>query len=138
MMSKILTNYLHESPKKLFLLDGFGALLSAFLLGVVLVNFENVFGIPKQTLYFLAFLPCLFAVYDFACYFLIKNNFGPYLKIIACINVGYCIISLGLAFYHMASIEILGWIYIIIEIAIVVFLAMVEWSVANKINKATT
>ena len=67
-------NKFTSTPKQLFILDGLGALLSAFLLGVVLVKLESVFGIPKNTLYFLAFLPCLFAIYDFYCYFQAKEN----------------------------------------------------------------
>ena len=51
-------------PKKLFLIDGLGAILSAFLLGYVLVKLERVFGIPSKTLYFLATLPMFFVIYD--------------------------------------------------------------------------
>ena len=32
------------NPKKLFLIDAYGAILSAFLFGVVLVKFEEIFG----------------------------------------------------------------------------------------------
>lgn len=62
------------NTKTLFAIDGLGALLSVFLLGVVLVQFESLFGMPKETLYFLAFLPCLFAVYDLVCYLNVKRN----------------------------------------------------------------
>ncbi len=53
-----------DNPKKLFLLDGLGAILSAILLGVVLVNQQVLFGIPKPTLYFLAPAPCRLATDD--------------------------------------------------------------------------
>lgn len=119
-------------PKQLFLLDGLGALLSAFLLGVVLVRLENVFGIPKSTLYFLAFLPCLFAVYDFYCYLRIKENYKPFLKGIAFINLLYCCISIGFAFHHEDTLTSFGWAYIILEIVIVVALAIVELRVSNN------
>lgn len=112
--------------KKLFLLDGFGALLSAFLLGVILVKLETYFGIPKQTLYFLAALPCLFAVYDFYCYFRIEENLGKFLKGIAIVNLLYCCLSIGFAFHHFEKITYLGWAYIIGEIIIVVAIAVVE------------
>ena len=112
--------------KKLFLLDGFGAILSAVLLGVVLVKLESFFGIPKSTLYFLAVLPCFFAVYDFYCYFKINKNLGQFLKGIAIINLIYCCLSLGLAFYHYQQITYLGWTYIIGEIIIVSIIAVIE------------
>ena len=69
-----------DNPKKLFLLDGLGAILSAILLGVVLVNQQALFGIPKPTLYFLASLPCLFAVYDFYCYLMILKPVNKILQ----------------------------------------------------------
>jgi hypothetical protein len=59
---KRIVEWSNTNPKKLFLIDGLGALLSAILLGVVLVQLEYLFGIPKSTLYFLASLPCLFTI----------------------------------------------------------------------------
>ncbi|MEM6633615.1 MAG: hypothetical protein AAF694_28335 [Bacteroidota bacterium] len=57
------------SPKKLLIIDGLGALLSAFLLGVVLVRFESQVGMPRNSLYVLAAFPCIFAIYDLISYF---------------------------------------------------------------------
>jgi len=122
-----------SNPTKLFLLDGFGALLSAFMLGVVLVKFESFFGIPKTTLYLLAFFPCLFALYDLYCY---KTNFpnpAKYLKAIAIMNVSYCILSIVLTVLHVDLINIFGWIYIFGEILIVLGVAYLEYSTASKL-----
>lgn len=123
-----------SEPRKLFLFDGLGALLSAFLLGVVLVKFKDFFGIPTQTLYFLAFLPCVFAVYDFYCFARVKKNQGFFLEVIAYINTIYCFLSLGLAFYHKEELTVWGWTYILLEIAIVLALAYIELVVAKKIK----
>ena len=123
-----------EDPRKLFLIDGFGALLSAFLLGVVLVKFEHLFGIPKATLYFLASLPCFFAIYDLYVYFRKGKNTARFLRVIAVINLLYCVLSLGLAFYHIESVKLLGWLYILTEIAIVSVLACIELKVAQRIS----
>ncbi|MGD1847303.1 MAG: hypothetical protein ACFB10_18080 [Salibacteraceae bacterium] len=122
------------NPKKLFRIDGLGAVLSAILLGIVLVKLEYLFGIPKPTLYFLASLPCLFAVYDFYCYFKIDNNLGIFLKRIAVINLIYCCLSIGLAIYHREDIKILGWVYILMEVAIVSGLSIIELKVAKRQN----
>ena len=56
------------NSKKLFLIDGFGAIISAFLLGVVLVKFQEKIGVPVSVLYLLATIPVFFAAYDFYCY----------------------------------------------------------------------
>ena len=122
----------NANPKKLFQIDGFGAIVSAILLGIVLVNLEYLFGIPKPTLYFLASFPCLFAVYDFYCYFKIDNNLEKFLKIIASANILYCGLSIGLAIYHRKNISNLGWMYILMEIAIVSGLSSIELKVAKR------
>ena len=121
----------YNNLKKLFLVDGLGAILSAFLLGVVLVKFEWFFGIPKTTLYFLAALPIFFAIYDFYCFLKIESQLNKYLKAIAVINLCYCCLSLGLAFYHFDIITTFGWIYIIGEILIVVLIAIIELRAVN-------
>jgi len=127
----------NSNPKRLFKIDGFGAILSAFLLAIVLVKLEGVFGIPKSALYFLAFLPCLFAVYDFYCYFKINKNLGSFLKAIAITNLIYCFLSICLAIYHSEEITILGWAYILIEIAIVSGLSFIELKVAKRQTELT-
>ncbi|MGL5891650.1 MAG: hypothetical protein ACRC3B_17290, partial [Bacteroidia bacterium] len=78
------------NPKKLFLADAIGAAFSAFMLGVVLVNFESVFGISKQPLYVFALIPCGFAVYSFVCFIRFPKNWRIYMQIIAAANLLYC------------------------------------------------
>lgn len=126
------------NPKKLFLIDGFGAILSAFLLGVVLVKFEEIFGIPSSILYPLATIPIFYAAYDFYCYRKRHQKTGLLLKGIAFLNLIYCCISLGMVFYHFGTITNLGRIYILIEIIIVLFLAIIEFRTGRKIIKAST
>lgn len=137
MLNKLLQNIENTNPRKLFLYDGLGALLSAFLLGVVLVQFEWFFGIPKTSLYFLAFLPCLFAVYDFVHYRKMDNNISAPLKGIAIVNLLYCCLSLAIAFYHFDVITIYGWIYIVNEILIVVAIANIELKVAKRLKASS-
>lgn len=125
---------LKKHLKQLFIIDGLGALLSAFLLGVVLVHFETHFKIPIPTLYLLATLPILFALYDCFCYFLVDHRLAFYLRIIAIVNLLYCCLSIGLAFYHIQEITLLAWAYIIIEIIIVVTIALYELRISNTFN----
>lgn len=115
----------------LFLIDGFGALLSAFLLGVILVRFESTFGMPRQTLYFLAFIPCLFVVYDFIICKIIGENWRPFLKAIAVANLVYCCMSMGLLVHHYSKLTYLGLAYFLIEIIVVLMVAMIELKVAR-------
>ena len=126
------------NPGKLFLIDGFGAIISAFLLGVVLVKFEEKIGVPVSVLYLLATIPLFFAAYDFYCCRKKQQKSGVLLKGIALLNLAYCCLSLGLLFYHFDTTTNLGCIYFIIEIAIVMFLVIIEFRVGNKIIKTST
>ena len=132
MFPKKILNTFVSNPNKLFLVDAFGALLSAFLVGIVLVRFERFFGIPSSTLYFLAALPILFAVYDFVCFIKITANHSSFLMGIAIVNLGYCCVSIGMALFHLDSVTNWGWAYIFTEVFIVALIAIFELSVAKR------
>ena len=138
MSSKELIEGFELRPKRLFLIDGLGALVSAFLLGIVLVRFERLFGIPSGTLYFLAIWPGLFAMYDFYCYNAGKYKLGHLLQGISIMNFLYCGLSIGLALYHIKTIRGLGWLYILIEVLMVITLAMIELRVGRNLIRKTT
>lgn len=123
-----------SDPNKLFLIDGLGALLSIFLLGVVLVELERFFGIPVTTLYFLAFIPCFFVVYDLYCFLKARQNIEFYLKGIAFMNSFYCLICIFLAVYHYQKLTYLSWMYSITEITIVLILVNIEFKTATRLN----
>lgn len=133
-MFKAFTTWGLENTRKLFLIDGVGAIVSAFLLGVVLVQLEHWFGIPRPTLYLLAVIPCFFATYDFYNYTRKDAQRSSALKGIAVANLLYCCLSLGFAIYHYPVLTPLGWGYILSEIGIVVALAYVELSVLKALG----
>ncbi|CAL2104288.1 conserved membrane hypothetical protein [Tenacibaculum sp. 190130A14a] len=122
------------SHKTLFLIDATGALLSCFLLGFVLVKYQSYFGIPQQTLYTLAIFPFGFFLYDLYCLIFVKSLLYKYLKPIAYFNIIYCLISLVLVVAHMKDITLLGWLYICVEIIIVLMLAKIELNASSLSN----
>lgn len=117
------------NPKKIFLIDASGALLSAFLLGVVLVSFEDFFGMPMQVLYYLAFIASLFAVYSFLCYVKVPENWPAYLRIIAILNLIYCFVTIGLVIHFYHQLTMFGVTYFISELLIVLSLIGLELKV---------
>ncbi|MCI4670620.1 MAG: hypothetical protein MRZ79_20970 [Bacteroidia bacterium] len=123
---------LDAKPKTLFLIDALGALLSAVLLGVVLVEFQSYIGMPKEILYRLAFLAGIFAAYSFFCYARIKARWPIFLRIIAITNILYSILTMGLVFYLHNDMTLLGYLYFILEVIIVVTLALAELYKANS------
>lgn len=127
-------NQMASNPRLMFLLDGFGALLSVLLLGVVLVKLESTIGMPTQTLYVLAGIAGVFAGYSFFCAFRIKKNWRPFLKIIALANLSYCLLTFSFLLYHQAHVTTIGLIYFLVEIVIIVALALFEFKVAVVSN----
>lgn len=122
------------NPRKLFLIDSLGALLSAFLLGYVLVKFESTFGMPPKVLYILASIAGAFAVYSFVCFLGNLSNWRRFMRIIAIVNLLYCCLTLGLVIYLYQELSVLGVIYFVLEIIIIVLLAMVELKTASNSN----
>lgn len=115
------------NPKSYFIIDYLGALISSCMIGIVLVRYESFFGIPSEILYWLAAFPILFAIYDLMCYFFASDHISRWLKGIAVMNISYCIFSIIAAYYHAQSITIYGWLYIILEVIIVIYIAYREW-----------
>ncbi len=120
-----------RQPNQLFVIDGLGALVSAFLLGVVLVHFQSLVGIPTSTLYLLAAIPCFFLLYDLYSRFSIKEEKSGLLFGIGVLNLLYCLLSVGLALSHSDVITQLGWIYIIVEVLIVTAIGLYEIKVSR-------
>lgn len=120
------------TPKKLFLMDGIGACISAIMLGIVLVQLQKYIGMPTNVLYLLAIIPVFFAIYSFTSYLKAGKNASSLLKGIAIANLCYCILSIYFMIKHMEVLTSLGWTYFILEILIVVSLVGIELKVARK------
>ncbi len=128
-------NKLALTPKRLFLIDSLGAVLTALLLSQVLARFETVFGMPRNILYILAGVAVVFAIYSFLCHLLVKDNWRSYLILIAIANTLYCMVTLGLVVYYFGRLTYLGVAYFIGEIIIVLSLVRIELAM-YKIKKS--
>lgn len=105
-------------PKNIFIIDGFGALLTALLLFFVLRNFNRFFGLSKITLEYLSLLALVFSVYSLFCFLLITKNWKAYLKIICTANIFYCLLTFGIILYYYQSISVFGIAYFLGEIIV--------------------
>lgn len=117
---------LSSNPKKLFIIDSLGALVTAILIGIVLRMLEDIFGMPEKALNVLGAIAVGFFIYSMSCYFFVAKNWRTYLKLIASANLLYCCLSIAYVIYFYSSLTILGWIYFIVEIVIVGGLVWVE------------
>ncbi len=62
------------SKNNIFLIDGLGALVSAFMHGFILVQFQEYIGMPIQVLIYLSILPIIYASYSLFFHFSKSNN----------------------------------------------------------------
>lgn len=122
------------SKTNAFLIDGVGALASGISLYFIIGSFVSVFGMPTSVIQNLAILPFLYCVYSLSCHNL-KPQSGIYLKIIAILNLIYCMISISLMIRYANEIKPLGYVYFIVEKLIVIPLAIWEWKVSgDRVN----
>lgn len=120
------------SPKQVFLIDAIGALLSAISLGIVLPRFQALIGMPTEVLYVLALMACAFCFFSTFSFLFINHLWRTFLRIIAIVNLLYCLITLGLVLFFFSSLTLLGISYFVIEIIIIVLLVRLEfWYTMN-------
>ena len=119
------------TSKKLFLLDSLGALVTTFLLGVIVVRLESTFGMPRNVSCLLSIIACTYSIYSLMSYLLIKENWKPYLKIMAFANLIYCCLTLGLILYFHQDLTSLGLLYFLSEIVVISSLVIIEFKYAK-------
>lgn len=124
-------NYFRKSPKKLFLLDAFGALVTATLLYFVLKPFHETFGIPTNILFYLSLSGLVLCVYSLSCFFFLKSNWKPFLRVIAIGNLLYCLATSAILILFFNQLTVLGLLYFLIEICIILFVVILEIKTAN-------
>lgn len=109
-------------------------MFSAFLLGIVLVNFEPVFGISSSTFYTLALMAIILTIYNAYSMFSNNGNLGFLLKTLSIANYSYCLMTLSFLVFADQKISIWGWSYMVCEIALILILASIEFKASNEIN----
>ena len=121
--------------RHLLWVDLAGALLSAVLLSVVLPMWQPRFGIPLPVLYILAVFPVAFALLDWYSLGRLAAGQVRGLRLVSLLNVGYCGLSMVLAWLHRGQLTALGWGYLTGEILLVLTIAFVEWKVASGLRQ---
>jgi hypothetical protein len=134
-ISKIIKQ-LSLMPKKLFLIDSLGALVTAFFLFIVLKDFNEYFGMPITILNYLSSIAACLCIYSITCFVIIKKNWIPFIRIISTANILYCILTIGLIILYQSQLTIFGKAYFLGEIAIILGLVYIELNVATSIKKS--
>lgn len=126
---------LATNPRKLFLLDSLGAMLTLVFLSVVIQNLRQYFGIPEDILQYLSVAVLMFCVYSVTCYFFLKGNWPPFIRTIGIANLLYCFCTLILLILYSKILTPQGIAYFLIESVIILILVYIELSVASLISK---
>ena len=122
-------------PRRVFLLDGCGALLT--LAGVVLVlgSFDSTFGVPPTALRPLALGAGALATYSFACWAAFPRlaaRVRPFLVFLALANAGYCAAAWVALFTLRAQVTPLGFAWFGVETAVVALVVGLELVTARR------
>lgn len=122
--------------KKIFVLDALGAFLSSFFLGIIQPMYHNLFGIPLHILHLLSAIPLAYFIFDLLVIAYIHHSkYHHYLKIIALLNTLYCLLSIIFAIYHARQIKLLGWLYIAIELLLILIIVNIEIKASNLLKE---
>jgi hypothetical protein len=120
------------SPRRVFLTDALGALLTTALLAGVLVPLRAYLGLDAATLYGLAALVSLLFVYSLTIFWVRPRRWVPFLRGIALANASYCFITLSILALRHAAITPLGYVYFIGEALLIAAIAWTEWTYATR------
>ncbi len=119
------------SGHKIFLLDAGGAFASIIFLSF-LYFFNDFFGMPKSVIKMFIGISTAYFVYSTTTYFIKPINWHFYLKIIATLNISYCLFT----FYHLLqnldNLTLYGYYYFIAEILVILILSTYELKNARK------
>ena len=130
-----LINHLIEKPKTLFLIDSLGAVLTGFILFVIMRQLNEYIGMPKTVLTYLSFIAICFCIYSTACFLFLKERWTPFIRLIGIANLLYCALTVGLLIKYHSLLTIIGTICFLIEIVIICGLSYLELNVATEIKK---
>lgn len=122
-----------SNPRGIFLVDGIGAIISAFFL-FAMSCFEEVFGMSASVLHYLMLIVVIFAGYSLSCFWFQVKNWRVFLKIIALGNTFYGLTTLILIFYLYNQLSTLGISYFLVELLVIALLVQFEFKMGFRKN----
>ncbi|MCX6318714.1 MAG: hypothetical protein NTW29_15640 [Bacteroidetes bacterium] len=116
-----------QIPKKhsIFLLDAIGAAVSIAGL-FFLYTFDDFFGMPPTAVVYFIGIAGALCLYSWATYLIRPKNWKPLLKLLAVLNISYCLFTMYQVYEHRATLTPYGYAYLIIEVLIILLLAGYE------------
>jgi hypothetical protein len=132
-MKLILAQY---NSSKIFLLDASGAFVSIILLSVLYI-FEEYFGMPQKILSIFIGIASVFCLYSVIIYLINPIRWRTYLKIIAILNICYCLLTIFHVFLYFENLTLYGNLYFVGEVLVIILLAIFELKMGVSQNYAS-
>lgn len=121
----------HLNGPQLFLFDAVGAGISGLSL-LIPYFFEEVFGMPKDTVISFILIAIVCVLYSTVIYLSKPLKWKSFLMVIALINLSYCLFTAYQLYNHAQTITLLGYAYFLIETGIIVTLSLFEIKVSRS------
>jgi len=123
---------LNLSPRQIFFADALGALLTASIVGILLVRLYIYLNIDKSTLYVLALIALLLFTYSSSMVLYRPVKWQGFMRILSLANGTYCLLTLGMLLYYKYEVTLVAVIYFVAEAILVTAIALTEWLYVNK------
>tara|TARA_B100000745_G_scaffold290434_1_gene229365 strand:+ start:216 stop:626 length:411 start_codon:yes stop_codon:yes gene_type:complete len=116
-----------QNPKKIFLVDAIGALITAIFMLYILSPLQAHIGMPLQIITGFGIAALGLFAYSIFCHLQIKTLWRPFLFGVIALNSTYVVVSIILVLMYINDLTTLGIIYFIIEILIIIGLITIEY-----------
>ncbi len=126
-------NRLFESPKRIFLIDASGALLSILCLFAIAM-FNEFFGMPRGVVLGLIAIAIGLFIFSITCYLFVKAKIKHWLILLILANIAYCCFTIWLVFNHFHLLTFMGSAYFIAEILVIIALVNVEVLILRNVR----
>jgi hypothetical protein len=120
-----------QRPRVLFMIDAAGAALTSVMLYCVLRPLESFFGMPADVLSVLSVVGLAFFLFSLMCAVSLKSSWHFPLRIIAILNVVYCLATIYCVVIHFDVLSLYGLVYFVGEMGIILSLVCAEWTTSN-------
>lgn len=101
------------------------------MLWFLLRGYPEYFGMPVPVVSGLAAGAAGLAFYSGICYLLLKKKPVPFIRVLALLNLLYCVATLGMLLYYWKTLTPLAVLYFVGEIILILLIVRVEREVGN-------
>ncbi len=133
-----LVRYFYLHPRRLFLLDGTGALLTAAALYGNYRYFDNCFQLPEDVFAMLFFAALYMAVFSFINVANPRNYTVFSLRFIGTANLLYALLTFSISLIYYKELAAIAFVYFGFEMLILFVLSTIEFKVARMLKSQGT